>query len=163
MPRANRYFLPGYVWHITHLQSFCSKRSNRSMVRQAHHDRLDLPLVLSLVEGCAPFKSLELGASSIRLFGSLRVIDALLALAFRGEEALRFVRAELHGHIQSHSSSGQRHWSKRHRREHAAHRRSHTRLVVQKFKVQWFKVRGQRGSKLSGFSDLRDFQTAHRQ
>jgi hypothetical protein len=35
--------------------------------------------------------------------------------------------------------------------------------VVQKFKVQWFKVRGQRGSKLSGFSDLRDFQTAHRQ
>lgn len=35
--------------------------------------------------------------------------------------------------------------------------------MVQKFKVQWFKVRGQRGSKLSGFSDLRDFQTAHRQ
>jgi hypothetical protein len=21
MPRANRYFLPGYVWHITHLNS----------------------------------------------------------------------------------------------------------------------------------------------
>jgi hypothetical protein len=29
------------------------------MVRQAHHDRLDLPLVLRLVEGCAPFKSFE--------------------------------------------------------------------------------------------------------
>jgi len=35
--------------------------------------------------------------------------------------------------------------------------------VVQKFKVQWFKVRWQSGSELSGFSDLRDFQTAHRQ
>jgi hypothetical protein len=27
------------------------------MVRLAHHDRLDLPLVLRLVEGCASFKS----------------------------------------------------------------------------------------------------------
>jgi putative transposase len=34
--------------------------------------------------------------------------------------------------------------------------------VVQKFKVQWFKVRGQRGSKWSGL-DLRDFQRAQRQ
>jgi hypothetical protein len=34
-----------------------SKRSNRSMVRLAHHDRLDLPLVLRLVEGCASFKT----------------------------------------------------------------------------------------------------------
>jgi len=29
------------------------------MVRQAYHDRLDLPLVLRLVEGCAPFKALR--------------------------------------------------------------------------------------------------------
>jgi hypothetical protein len=27
------------------------------MVWQVHHDRLDLPLVLRLAEGCAPFKS----------------------------------------------------------------------------------------------------------
>jgi len=28
------------------------------MVRQAHHDRPDLPLILSVVEGSAPFKTL---------------------------------------------------------------------------------------------------------
>ena len=39
----------------------------------------------------------------------------------------------------------------------------HTRIVVQKFKVQWFKVGGQRGSESSGFADPRDFQRAHRQ
>ena len=32
MPRANRYFLPGHVWHITHCpyEEICSKRSSRS-------------------------------------------------------------------------------------------------------------------------------------
>ena len=40
---------------------------------------------------------------------------------------------------------------------------AHTRIVVQKFQVQWFKVRGQRGSESSRFADPRDFQRAHRQ
>ena len=35
--------------------------------------------------------------------------------------------------------------------------------MIQKFKVQWFKVRWQSGSELSGFADPRDFQRAHRQ
>ena len=30
MPRAHRYFLPGYVWHITHPPGTSSNRSRRS-------------------------------------------------------------------------------------------------------------------------------------
>jgi hypothetical protein len=44
---------------ITHKTEARSNRSGRSMFRQVHHDRLDLPLVLRLVEGCATFKSLK--------------------------------------------------------------------------------------------------------
>jgi len=50
------------------------------MVRQAHHDQLDLPLVLRLVEGCAPFKP-----------------SAFFEVAARGVQAghhLRFERLE---------------------------------------------------------------------
>jgi hypothetical protein len=41
----------------------------------------------------------------------------------------------------------------------------HTRIVVQKFKVQWFKVGGQRGSESSGFADVKNelgFKAAQR-
>ena len=31
MPRANRYFLPGYVWHITINTAVSSNRSKRSI------------------------------------------------------------------------------------------------------------------------------------
>jgi hypothetical protein len=34
------------------------------MVRQAHHDRPDLPLILSAVEGFAPFKTFKAGPSA---------------------------------------------------------------------------------------------------
>jgi len=37
----------------------------------------------------------------------------------------------------------------------------HTRIVIQKFKVQWFKVRWQSGSELSGFADPRAIFKEH--
>ena len=82
MPRANRHFLPGYVWHITHR---CHQRKVSAQV-------------------CAR-------------------ATPLFALALRSEEEIRSVRARLHRHIQSRSSSNQRYRVKRHCREHAAHRR----------------------------------------
>jgi hypothetical protein len=53
-----------------------SNRSSRTMVRQAYHDRLGLPLVpssssglaLRLVEGCAPFKTFKLKRSPFQSF-----------------------------------------------------------------------------------------------
>ena len=33
MPRANRHFLPGHVWHLTHR---CSSRLSTSLEGQAH-------------------------------------------------------------------------------------------------------------------------------
>jgi len=43
---------------IFDIQGHEYQESCRSMVRQAHHDRLGLPLV-QLVQGCAPFKTFE--------------------------------------------------------------------------------------------------------
>ena len=45
-----------------------SNRSSRSMVRQAHHDRLDHPLVLSFVEGYASFKAYASSRFNVQKF-----------------------------------------------------------------------------------------------
>jgi len=79
MPRANRHYLPGHIWHITYLCSSQFQWFDRSRSLTAgfldglqfrarsrnHHERLGLPLVPStklrtgseLIKGCVPFKT----------------------------------------------------------------------------------------------------------
>jgi hypothetical protein len=47
MPRANRHFLPGHVWHITHRypRKVCSKRSSRSIATLRSTQDQSVPVV----------------------------------------------------------------------------------------------------------------------
>jgi hypothetical protein len=143
----------------------------------------------------------------------------LPALAVQGEEAFRSLRARLYGHLESHSSFGQRHGPRRDCSKHAAHRWPHGTGVQRAQRAPWgvwedryhasaieadehlhrclvyidlnmvragavshpdnWEQSGYREiqkppkryaiidlpilSELSGFADVRDFQTAHRQ
>jgi hypothetical protein len=77
MPNANRHFLPGYVWHITHrckkAVSNRSKCSNRSI---------------------AALRSRRLIKIKIRSSAnSEAAIGSPIGAGFRSEEALRFIGA----------------------------------------------------------------------
>ena len=88
MPRANRHFLPGYLWHITHQR--CSQfQSFQSFNR------------------CAPFKTFIAGTSVKNPRPTITEVCAgpapLSALALRSKEAVRSLGTGLHGDIQPRS------------------------------------------------------------
>jgi hypothetical protein len=84
MPRANRHYLPGHIWHITH-------RYRRNFVQ-----------TVQAVQSLRSVQTVEEGNGLL----SECVIDAVTCIGFSSEETLRFVRARLCGDVQPRSSFG---------------------------------------------------------
>ncbi len=76
MPRANRYFLPGHVWHITHR---CHKHMKENII-----NKLRVPAKISIIVACLSFILCGCGAAIHDQFSLSKNIEPEKGSILRG-------------------------------------------------------------------------------